>query len=74
VIGRKNWIFSDTPSGATASAIIYSISETAKENNLNVYKYFYYILEALPDIKEENLAALLPWSNKIPEDIKMNSA
>ena len=74
VIGRKNWNFSDTPSGAAASAIIYSISETAKENNLNVYKYLYYILEALPDIKEENLAVLLPWSNKIPEDIKMNSS
>lgn len=40
VIGRKNWLFSDTPDGATASAVIYSIIETAKANEVNSYHTF----------------------------------
>ena len=39
-VGRKNWLFSDTPNGAKASADIYSIVETAKANGLDVFKYF----------------------------------
>ena len=73
VIGRKNWLFSDTPSGAKASAIVYSIVETAKANNLNVYKYFKYILEKLPNISDDKISELLPWSDCLPEDIKVNS-
>lgn len=43
VIGRKNWLFSNTPKGAKASAIIYSIVESAKENNLSPYAYLKYL-------------------------------
>ena len=39
-VGRKNWLFADTPAGAEASAAIYSIVETAKASGLNVYSYF----------------------------------
>ena len=41
VIGRKNWMFSNTPRGAQASAIVYSVVETAKENGLNPFIYLY---------------------------------
>jgi hypothetical protein len=71
VIGRKNWLFADTPSGATASAIIYSITETAKANNLNVYKYFEYLLKELPNSSNEKILELLPWSSNLPEDIRI---
>ena len=60
-------------SGAKASAIVYSIVETAKANNLNVYKYFKYILEKLPNISDDKISTLLPWSDCLPEDIKVNS-
>ena len=45
VIGRKNWLFANTPSGARASAVIYSIVETAKENGLNPFIYLNYLFE-----------------------------
>lgn len=70
VIGRKNWLFSNTPKGAQASAIIYSIIETAKENDLNPFPYLEYLFETLPniDIKDTSkIAALLPWSNQLPQ-------
>jgi len=69
VIGRKNWLFTNTPAGAESSAIAYSIIETAKENNLIPFEYLKYLLEKLPnmdvtDIKE--LDKLLPWSKELP--------
>jgi hypothetical protein len=69
VIGRKNWLFANTPRGARASAIIYSIVETAKENGLNPFYYLSYLFGKLPNIdtKDENaLDNLLPWSDSIP--------
>lgn len=47
VIGRKNWLFSNTSRGACGSAIVYSIVETAKENGLNPYYYLHYLFEKL---------------------------
>lgn len=41
-LGRKNWLFSNTPKGAEASAIVYTIVEMAKAYSLNVYKYSYF--------------------------------
>jgi transposase len=73
VTGRKNWLFADTPSGAISSAIIYSIAETAKANNLSVYKYFEYILKHLPNIQDKNVSKLLPWSKDLPDYIKIQS-
>lgn len=69
VIGRKNWLFSNTPAGAEASAIAYSIVETAKENNLNPMTYLEYLLEQLPNsnLKDETqLDRCLPWSKELP--------
>lgn len=69
VMGRKAWLFSTSPKGAKASAIIYSIVETAKENKLDPLRYLTYVLEQLPLIEltdEGELDALMPWSNEIP--------
>src|SRR5699024_11376587 len=63
VIGRKNFLFSNTPKGAQSSAIIYSIVETAKENGLKPFDYLTYLFERLPilDTKDkETLDQLLP--------------
>lgn len=70
VIGRKNWLFSNTPKGATTSAVIYSVIETAKANELNPFYYLTYLFEQLPNIDIKNLEQLddlLPWSNKLPD-------
>lgn len=61
VIGRKNWLFSNTASGAQASAMMYSIIETAKANGLIPYDYLCHLLEQLPT-KPENVDDLLPWN------------
>lgn len=67
-VGRKNWVLIDTKQGAKASAIIYSIVETAKANNLRIYQYFTYLLTEL--IKDKtNVDDLLPWSNKLPKEL-----
>ena len=69
IIGRKNWLFANTPQGARASAIIYSIVETAKANGLNPYYYLRYLFEQLPNIDltdEKALDQLLPWSSSTP--------
>jgi transposase len=58
-LGRKNWLFSNTPAGAKASAMVYSIVETAKANGLNPYEYLRFLLEQLPQgIAPEDC---LPW-------------
>ncbi|SFM20511.1 transposase domain-containing protein, partial [Salibacterium qingdaonense] len=68
VIGRKNWLFSQTPRGAQASAIIYSIIETAKENHLHPFPYLTYLFETLPQQQEDaSLDEWLPWSTQLPE-------
>ncbi|TYP77457.1 transposase IS66-like protein [Paenibacillus methanolicus] len=48
MIGRKNWLFANTPRGPKASATIYSVIETAKENGLNPFQYLKYLFEQLP--------------------------
>ena len=70
VIARKNFLFSKSPHGATASAITFSFIETAKANNLNTFHYLTYLFEKLPNIDLDNLEELdklLPWSEFIPE-------
>lgn len=63
VIGRKNWMFSDTPKGATASAQIYSLVETAKANGQEPYTWLRHVLERLPQATSvEDFEALLPWN------------
>lgn len=64
----------DTINGVASSAIIYSIAETAKANNLKLYDYFEYLLTELPkhadDLDRSFLEDLLPWSEKLPEYIR----
>ena len=73
-IGKKNREMIDTVNGATSSAIIYSIAETAKANQLKPYEYFEYLLTEIPkhmDDKNSNfLEELLPWSETLPENIR----
>ena len=64
VIGRKNWLFSHTPSGAHASAAIYSLIETAKANGLSPYDYLQYVFATLPTLDDDDLNTLLPWQWK----------
>jgi len=73
VIGRKNWLFTNTPAGAESSAIVYSMIETAKENKLIPFEYVRYLLERLPNMDITNpdaLDKLLPWSNELPDQCK----
>ena len=71
-IGRKNWLFSDSSKGATASATVYSIVETAKANGLNVYTYLEYLLLYMPDTDWKNhpeeLELLMPWSEAVQRE------
>jgi transposase len=69
VIGRKNWLFSNTRDGAHASAVIYSLIETAKENGLNPRAYLTYVFERLPNMTTSQLPSLLPWSNLLPQSV-----
>jgi transposase len=63
VVGRKAWLFSDTPAGAHASALIYSLVETAKANGLEPYTWLRRVLRSLPAARTvEHYEALLPWN------------
>lgn len=63
-VGRKNWLFSASPKGTTASAMVYTMVEMAKANELNIYKYLTYLLEKRPgkEMSDEQLEQLAPWS------------
>ena len=66
---RKNFLFADTPSGATASARIFSVIETARANNHNPHQYLSLLLTELPQATcVEDVERLLPW-NLTPEQI-----
>jgi len=66
VVGRKNWLFSGTPEGAEASALLYSLIETAKANHLEPYAYLRQVFEKLPRASSlEDFEALLPWNMKM---------
>lgn len=66
VIGRKNWLFSNTANGASASAMLYSIIETAKANGLIPFYYIAYCLEQLSgEVSEKTIEAMLPWNVKL---------
>lgn len=73
VIGRKNWLFSNTPNGARASAVYYSLIVTAKENGLNPFEYLTWILTNMPNLGKSGYASaiedFLPGSAKIPPKV-----
>lgn len=68
VVGRKAWLFSDTPAGAHASAVIYSLVQTAKANGLEPYAWLRRVLHDLPAAKSvDEVEALLPWNLRLPD-------
>lgn len=71
VIGRKNWLFAQTVNGANASAILYSLIETAKANGLEPYAWFRYVLSRVPQLpKGAGVEHLLPM-NLTPDALKI---
>ena len=70
-VGRKNWVMIATESGARASAMLYSIVETCKANNIRIYEYLRHLLTILPEHEYDTdsgyLDALMPWSGELPD-------
>ena len=63
VVGRKGWLFSDTPAGAEASAVIYSLVQSAKANGVEPYLWLFRVLRDLPAAQTvDDVEALLPWN------------
>ena len=73
-VGRRNWLFCKSIRGAQASAVVYSITETALLNGLKPYDYLTFVLERMKDLgpfpEREDLRKLLPWSSEIPDDCR----
>lgn len=71
-VGRKNWLFCDTPNGAQASAVVYTMAEMVKANGVNVYHYLTYLLEKLPDdrMSDDDLEFLVPWNETVKAEIE----
>ena len=71
---KKNWQIIDSRQGAEASAMYYSIAETAKANELKPYEYFKYVLDQillhLDDKPEDYISDIVPWSDKLPESCR----
>ncbi len=62
-VGRRNWLFADTPRGAKASATVYSLIETAKANGLEPFAYIHHVLQHIGGASTvEEIEALLPWN------------
>ena len=71
-VGRKNWLFCDTPNGAQASAVVYTMVEMAKANGVNVYHYLTYLLEKVPNdrMSDDELELLAPWNETVKAEIE----
>jgi hypothetical protein len=71
--GRKNWVMIDTIRGAEASAVLYSLAEISRANNLKAYEYFSYLLTELPkyihDFETEVPDSLYPWSEEFSKEL-----
>lgn len=74
-MGRKGWLFSDTPDDAQASAVIYSLMETVKASDLRLEDYIFHLLSVLPERFEADPDAdsddLLPWNDSIKYSFAM---
>ena len=75
VMGRKNWLFSDTPKGADASSKVYTMVETAKANGVNPYHYLAFLLEKSPSgtMNDVELESLAPWNEAVKAEITARS-
>lgn len=75
-VGRRNWLFAKSIKGANASAIVYSITETAILHGLRPYNYLAYVMEKIsqaPQFGDDSyLNELLPWSSALPDNLKSN--
>lgn len=75
-MARRAWLFADTPKGATANAVLYTIVESAKANALDVYEYIRFLLNTMPDTDfhnhPEQIDAYLPWSKDLPRECRLN--
>jgi hypothetical protein len=72
-IGRKNWLFSYCKRGAEASAVVYSIVETAQANGLVPFMYLNYLCQTLPNIPKEQYVECLPWNPAVREVCQINA-
>ena len=72
-LGRKNWLFSNTPKGANVSSVIYSIIETALANGLKPFEYLEFLLATVPQTQLSALDALLPWGEAVPQSCRMQN-
>ena len=74
-VGRKNWLFNDSPKGAKASAAVYSLIETSKANGLDPEKYLRYVLSEMPGKNfrdnPEMLEGWMPWSKGAQDNCKV---
>ena len=74
-LGRKNWLFCDTPKGAEASAVVYSLVESAKANGIEPFAYLQHVLVQLPYFgkcpSHEELETLMPWAPDIQQEHKI---
>ena len=76
-VGKHSWHIIDSVRGASASALLYSIAESAKANQLKPYEYFTYLLKELSkypreNVPEEELKKLMPWSEALPDSCRKN--
>ena len=70
-VGRRNWLFCNTVNGANASAVVYSIIESAKANLLKPFEYLEFLFESVPNATTGALDSFLPWNDSIPEHCRM---
>lgn len=74
-VGRRNWLFAKSIKGAEASAVIYSITETAMLNGLKPYNCLTFVLDRMKKLpyfpNEDQIRMLLPWSPDLPEDCRI---
>ena len=76
VMGRKNFLFHDTVKGARASAVVYTLAETAKANGLNIRLYLETVMTKVLDYKNEPdsiLEELMPWSEAMQQSCSLNN-
>ena len=76
-VGRKNWVCIATPKGTKASAILYSLVETVKANNLRLLDYFEYLLSEMAKHSKDKdpsyIQDLLPWSKKNQKEFRIGT-
>ena len=74
-IGRRNFLFSDTPKGAEASAVLFSVMQTALDNRLKPYEYFEWVLTELPNVDfaadPDAFTRFLPYSTSVPAKCRL---